>query len=96
MASAMAGTLDEAYERLHVTGPEFEGYLSNHGPMVVEAMVRGGHGDLGPVDIHRSHIVVPTKNSMDANESAVFSYRVAMRRKCLILLMNRSTKLRSW
>jgi hypothetical protein len=46
MASAMARTLDEAYERLHVTGPEFEGYLSNHGPMVVEAMVRRGHGDL--------------------------------------------------
>ena len=46
MASAMAGTLDEAYERLHVTGPEFEGYLSNHGPMVVEAMVRRGHGEL--------------------------------------------------
>jgi hypothetical protein len=35
----MAGTLDEAYERLHVTGPEFEGYLSNHGPMVVEEQV---------------------------------------------------------
>ena len=31
--SAGAGTLDEAYERLHVTGPEFDGFLSNHGPM---------------------------------------------------------------
>ena len=49
MTSAAAGTLDEAYERLHVTGPEFDGYLSNHGPMAAEAMVRGGHGDLvGP------------------------------------------------
>jgi hypothetical protein len=46
MTSATAGTLDEAYERLHVTGPEFDGYLSNHGPMAAEAMVRGGHGDL--------------------------------------------------
>lgn len=36
------GTLDEAYERLHRTGPEFEGWLSNHGPMAVEAMVRRG------------------------------------------------------
>ncbi|MEV6114104.1 questin oxidase family protein [Streptomyces sp. NPDC052109] len=36
-------TLDEAYERLHRTGPEFEGWLSNHGPMAVEAMVRHGH-----------------------------------------------------
>jgi hypothetical protein len=38
-----AGTLDEAYERLHHTGPEFDGWLSNHGPMAVEAMVRGDH-----------------------------------------------------
>lgn len=37
------GTLDEAYERLHRTGPEFEGWLSNHGPMAVESMVRRGH-----------------------------------------------------
>jgi hypothetical protein len=37
------GTLDEAYERLHRTGPEFDGWLSNHGPMAVEAMVRGEH-----------------------------------------------------
>jgi len=28
---------------------------------------------LDPVDIHRSHIMAPTRNSMDANESAVFS-----------------------
>lgn len=38
------GTLDEAYERLHRTGPEFEGWLTNHGPMAVESMVRRGHG----------------------------------------------------
>ncbi|GAB3969579.1 questin oxidase family protein [Actinoallomurus acanthiterrae] len=37
------GTLEEAYERLHRTGPEFEGWLTNHGPMAVEAMVRHGH-----------------------------------------------------
>jgi hypothetical protein len=28
---------------------------------------------LGPVDIHWSQIMAPTRNSMDANESAVFS-----------------------
>ncbi|HEY1572461.1 MAG TPA: hypothetical protein VGG05_14045 [Pseudonocardiaceae bacterium] len=39
------GALDEAYERLHTTGPEFAGWLSNHGPMAVEAMVRGDHAD---------------------------------------------------
>ncbi|MFJ3954770.1 questin oxidase family protein [Streptomyces libani] len=37
-----SGTLDEALLRLHTSGPEFSGYLSNHGPMAVEAMVRNG------------------------------------------------------
>jgi hypothetical protein len=37
--------LDEAYQRLHETGPEFGGWLSNHGPMAVEAMARRGHAD---------------------------------------------------
>lgn len=45
MTSAAAGTLDEAYERLLGTGPEFDGGLSNHGPMAAEAMIRGGHGE---------------------------------------------------
>ncbi|MGW3953771.1 questin oxidase family protein [Streptomyces sp. NPDC004752] len=39
------GILDDAYDRLHATGPEFEGWLSNHGPMAVDAMARLGHGD---------------------------------------------------
>jgi hypothetical protein len=43
MVSGVAGTLDEAYQRLHVTGPEFGGWLSNHGPMAAEAMARRGH-----------------------------------------------------
>jgi hypothetical protein len=43
MGSSATGTLDEAYERLHTTGPEFDGWLSNHGPMAAEAMVRHGH-----------------------------------------------------
>ncbi len=46
MPSANVGSLDEAYERLHAMGPEFDGYLSNHGPMAAEAMVRHGHDDL--------------------------------------------------
>jgi hypothetical protein len=37
------GVLDEAYERFAATGPEFVGWLSNHGPMAAEAMVRAGH-----------------------------------------------------
>ena len=36
-------TLDEAYDQLHKTGPEFHGWLSNHGPMAIEAMIRHGH-----------------------------------------------------
>jgi hypothetical protein len=43
VASDATGILDEAYERLHDTGPEFEGWLSNHGPMAAEAMARHGH-----------------------------------------------------
>ncbi|MFD8328764.1 questin oxidase family protein [Streptomyces lydicus] len=37
-----SGTLDEALQRLHSSGPEFRGFLSNHGPMAVEALVRNG------------------------------------------------------
>jgi hypothetical protein len=49
MSSDVTGTLDEAYERLHQTGPEYEGWLSNHGPMAAEAMARHGHaGNVGP------------------------------------------------
>ena len=36
---------DEALERFHCTGPEREGWLSNHGPMVVEALERLGQDD---------------------------------------------------
>ncbi|MFF4158349.1 questin oxidase family protein [Streptomyces sp. NPDC001678] len=36
------GTLDEALERVHSTGPEFRGWLSNHAPMTVEALARHG------------------------------------------------------
>lgn len=42
------GVLDEAYEQLHRTGPEFEGFLSNHGPMAADALIRLGHGECVP------------------------------------------------
>ncbi|MGI5211587.1 questin oxidase family protein [Plantactinospora sp. CA-290183] len=42
MADSM---LDEAYERLRETGPERDGWLSNHAPMAAEALVRHGHGE---------------------------------------------------
>jgi hypothetical protein len=41
-ATDSSGTLDEALERLHSSGPEREGWLSNHAPMAVEALVRHG------------------------------------------------------
>ncbi|MFF0445726.1 questin oxidase family protein [Streptomyces sp. NPDC004609] len=41
-ADDTTGTLDEALERIHLSGPEREGWLSNHAPMAVEALVRHG------------------------------------------------------
>jgi hypothetical protein len=47
VAVRYGGQYDEALERFHRTGPEFEGWLSNHGPMAVEAMARRGRaGDI--------------------------------------------------
>ncbi len=37
--------LDEIYERLHRTGPEFDGWLSNHAPMAADALARIGRGE---------------------------------------------------
>jgi hypothetical protein len=37
--------LDEAYERLRRTGPEWGDQLTNHGPMTAEVLVRRGHDD---------------------------------------------------
>ena len=50
-------------------------------PVELESRANGGSRPhcpglklrLGPVDIHRRQIMAPTRNSMDANESAVFS-----------------------
>ena len=42
---AIPDLLDEAYDQLHTKGPEFEGWLSNHGPMAVDALIRLGRGD---------------------------------------------------
>jgi hypothetical protein len=44
VASDATGVPDKAYQRLHRTGPEYEGWLSNHRPMAAEAMARHGHG----------------------------------------------------
>ncbi|RKN38585.1 questin oxidase family protein [Streptomyces hoynatensis] len=51
-------TLDEGLLRLHETGPEFQGWLSNHGPMAVEALVRHGEGDRVHrwIDVYRERL----------------------------------------
>jgi hypothetical protein len=41
-----AGTLDEAYQRLHRKGPEWGGNLANHGPMAAEVLARRGRAEL--------------------------------------------------
>lgn len=46
MHTMTAGTYDEALDRLHRTGPEFDGWMSNHGPMAVEALARRGYGQV--------------------------------------------------
>ena len=43
------GILDEALLRLRDTGPERDGWLSNHAPMAAEALARNGHA----ADVHR-------------------------------------------
>lgn len=55
---ADTGTLDEALERLHATGPELGGWLSNHGPMAVEALIRHGHAvTVHPwLDVYRTRL----------------------------------------
>ncbi len=41
----MSAILDESLVRLHATGPEFQGWLSNHGPMAADALERMGLGE---------------------------------------------------
>ncbi|MYW00559.1 questin oxidase family protein [Streptomyces sp. SID3343] len=48
MHQQAAETLDEAFERLHHTGPEFDDALSNHGPMAVESLAYSGQWEAVP------------------------------------------------
>jgi Questin oxidase-like len=41
----MNEVLLDALDRLHDTGPEFDGFLANHGPMAAEALIRIGGSD---------------------------------------------------
>ena len=44
-AASGAEVLDETYDRLADRGPEFDGFLTNHGPMAADALIRLGHAD---------------------------------------------------
>ncbi|HET7901374.1 MAG TPA: hypothetical protein VFL59_09315 [Candidatus Nanopelagicales bacterium] len=44
MTTMQTGTYDEALERLHRTGPEWDGWMSNHGPMAVDVLARRNAG----------------------------------------------------
>ena len=54
----MSDVLLDALDRLRGTGPEFDGFLANHGPMAAEALVRIGAGDAvaGWVDGYRTRL----------------------------------------
>lgn len=38
--------LDVVYQRMRGTGPEYQGWLSNHGPMAADALIRMGRADV--------------------------------------------------
>jgi hypothetical protein len=67
--------LDEALARLGQFGPEFGGGLSNHGPMVVEALVRLGRYDAiaGWVDRYVARLEDPPTPTGGAPEIGVLS-----------------------
>lgn len=56
--SDTSGHLEEALDRVHASGPEREGWLTNHAPMVVEALA--AHGQAGSVhrwlDLYRDRL----------------------------------------
>lgn len=66
------GTLDEALHRLHGRGPEFREYLSNHGPMAVEALTHRGragtvHRWLDTYETRLEEVPPPRTRITDAN-----------------------------
>ena len=71
------GLLDEAYERLHARGPEFDGWLSNHGPMAVDALLRLGRG----TDVRRW--VVSYERRLEALPGARWAITAQDWRECL-------------
>ncbi|OEU92071.1 hypothetical protein DB35_06260 [Streptomyces abyssalis] len=66
-----SGTLDEALERLHSSGPERDDWLTNHAPMAVEALVRHGQAPAVHrwIDRYRDHLEeMPSPSSRVTDE----------------------------
>ncbi|KAB7832486.1 questin oxidase family protein [Streptomyces mobaraensis] len=75
------GTFDEALERLHAKGPEFEGWLTNHAPMTVEALVRHGHAPRVHrwLDAYRHRLEdMPGRTGVRIDGTADASWRTAL------------------
>lgn len=73
--------LDEAYTRLHGTGPEWGGNLSNHGPMAVEVLARRGCAEAVPgwLDAYLERLdqmPAPSDPVTDANWAQALGSRV--------------------
>ena len=62
--------LDEAYTRLRSTGPEFDDWLSNHGPMAAEALARHGHESEIPawLDAYSQRLEAPPRPSLKIDD----------------------------
>jgi hypothetical protein len=75
------GVLDEAYERLHHTGPEWGGNLSNHGPMAAEVLAHRDRADQVPAWVDRyigrlDELPAPVEPVTDDNWRAALGDRV--------------------
>ncbi|GAA5139546.1 hypothetical protein [Pseudonocardia adelaidensis] len=68
----MHDVLDETYQRLHRTGPEFVGWLSNHGPMAADALIRLGSA-------YRPHDAGPAHGSTTPDPDEMIDRAVATR-----------------
>ncbi len=67
----------DALDRLRDTGPEYDGFLANHGPMAAEAMVRLGHAEHVPGWIARYRTrLAPRPASTDRIHSSAWAEHV--------------------
>src|SRR5690349_24393253 len=70
MGVMVADALLDALDRLRGTGPEFDSFLANHGPMAAEALVVLGHVDGLPtwVDAYRGRLAAAPEDRHELDE----------------------------